>query len=128
MAGDPAVADHEPDELAGDPVAGGLLQRGPAHEVAGLGQLDDAAETRLERVGRPVELVAVEGHAGLEPERVARPQPDRDLALGPTRLEQGVPQLDGAVRVDEQLEPVLARVARARELHRDPGDLPSAIP
>ena len=121
MTRDAAVAHGEADELALDAVADDALERRTADEVAGLGELHDAGEARLERVGRAVELVAVQRHAGLEPERVAGPEAHGHLAVRAPRLEQRVPQLPHPIDVDEQLEAVLAGVAGAGDLHRDPG-------
>src|SRR4029079_6386517 len=101
---------------------GGLPVEGrPAHEVPRLVQLDDPPETGLVRVRRRVELVAVEGHPGLEPERVAGTEPDRGDALVLARFHQGIPELGGPGRVDEDLEAVLAGVAGAGDEGRDPG-------
>ena len=123
MPGDAAALDREADEAAAGAVPGHALQRCAAHEIAGLVELDDPALAGLEGIRGPVELVAVERHAGLEAERVARPQAHRDHAAGPARVEERVPQLAGAAVLDEDLEAVLAGVARPRHERRDAGDV-----
>ena len=52
------------------------LERGAPDEVALL-ELHDPPEVDLERVRVAVELVAVQRHAGLEAQRVARSEPAR---------------------------------------------------
>ena len=111
----------EADETPRRAVAGDLLERAAADEVARLGELDDAPQPGLVGVGVEVELVAVERHAGLEPERVARAEPDRQPAGRPDRVEQRVPERHRVGRVDEELEAVLAGVP-------GPGDRVRAIP
>ena len=69
-----------------------------------------------------VQLVAVERHAGLEPERVAGAQPDRHAVRGADAVEQRVPQLAGPRGLDEDLEAVLAGVAGPRDQRRDARD------
>ena len=69
-----------------------------------------------------VELVAVERHAGLEPERVAGAQADGLQAVLGARLDERVPELARAVAFDEHLEAVLAGVAGPRDERRDAGD------
>ena len=81
VAGDPAALDDQADEARGRTVPGDLLERGAADEVAGLAELDDPSEAGLVRVGVEVELVAVQRHARLEPERVARAEADRQPAV-----------------------------------------------
>src|SRR3954447_26000378 len=124
MAGDPAAAHHEADEPPGDAVAGRLLERGTADEVAGLVELHDAGQVRLERVRLEIELVPVERHAGLEPERVPGAQPDRRKAVRGAGGHHSVPELPGPARVDEDLEPVLAGVAGPGDEGRNAGDGP----
>ena len=67
----------QPDQLLAGPSRSDLLERRAAHEVDVLVELDDAAEARLERIGVAVELIAVERHARLEPQRVARAEAAR---------------------------------------------------
>src|SRR6266850_2113785 len=98
-----------------------LLERLAADEVA-LGGLDDPAEPRFERVGGVVEVVAVERVLHLEPQRVARAEPDRRDAVGAARLDERLPEMPRPIRGHVQLEAVLARVARARDQRRHPGD------
>ena len=111
VAGDAALAQHEAHERPRERPRQGRLQGRPADEVARLVQPDDPAQARFERVHGPVELVAVEGHAGLQAQRVAGTQPDRHEPDAPARLHQRVPQGRGGVPRHEQLEAVLAGVA-----------------
>ena len=64
----------------------------------GLVELDDPPEPGVVRVRVAVELVAVERHPRLEPQGVARAEPDRQPAAARTAVEQDVPQLDGPRR------------------------------
>jgi hypothetical protein len=59
-------------------VAGDALEGRPADEIAGLRELHDPAEIGLEGVGRPIEFVAIERHAGL----VGLPSSFQLLSLG----------------------------------------------
>ena len=93
MAGDAATRDDEADEPARGAVPGDALERRPPDEVARLVELDDAAEAGLERVRASIELVAVQGHAGLEAQRVARAEADGHQPDGPPAAEQRVPDL-----------------------------------
>ncbi len=81
----------------------------------------DAPEARFEGGRRPVQLVAVERHAGLQAERVARPEPDGDEARGAAGRDERVPHRGPRRRVHEELEAVLAGVAGACDEGRDPG-------
>jgi len=85
----------------------------PAEVLAVLDGLDHDA--RLDGVRRVVELVAVERHPRLEPERVAGAEADGRDAVLLAGLEQRVPDLGGVGRLEVQLVAVLARVARARD-------------
>ena len=69
----------EPDRL---PWNAGLFLRGQfvAADKVALVELDRPAETGLERCDVVVELVAIERHAGFEPQRVARAETDRRRA------------------------------------------------
>src|SRR5215831_21235201 len=58
-----------------------LLERLAPDELA-LRRLDDPAQASLERVRRVVDVVAVQGVLHLEPQSVARPEPDRRDAVG----------------------------------------------
>ena len=123
MASDPAARHHEADEALVWTFVRNARQRVPPDEVARLVQLDDATEAGVERVGLPVELVAVQGHAGLEAQGVPGAQAAGDHAGALTRAREGGPDLGAPSPVDEQLEPVLARVAGARDERRDARDL-----
>ena len=72
-----AAASFRPTSCLRGPVRRDLLERLAADEVPGLVELDDATEARLERGGVAVELVAVERHARLEPQGVARAEAAR---------------------------------------------------
>ena len=72
-------------------------KRVPADEIA-LVELDRPADARRERVDRLGELVAVERHRGLEPQRIAGAEPAR---LDPVRLagfQQGLPDVGAPPR------------------------------
>ncbi len=98
VPGDPAAADDEADEATARPLGGDPLEGRPADEVAGLVELDHPAETGVVRADGRIEVVAVERHPRLEPERVARAQPDRHQPVRSAGVEQGVPQLDPPAR------------------------------
>ena len=106
-----AVAHGEADQLL---LEAGLLllhERVLSDEVT-LGQLHQPREVRFERRHGVVDVVAVQGHAHLEPERVAGSEARwRDLARRHQRLPDGH---RGVVR-DVQLEAILAGVARTRD-------------
>ena len=54
--------------------------------------LDRPGERRLDRIDRLVEFVAVEAEAGLEPQRIARAEPDRrDVGLGQEQAGEAFP-------------------------------------
>ena len=112
VAGD-ATLDDEAHDAASGPL---LLHRRDAvttHEV--LVQLGRPPETGLDGVGRLVDVVPVEREPGLEPQGVARPEPDRDDAGRRAGGHEPRPDLGSAIVVDEDLEPVLAGVAGARD-------------
>src|SRR5881296_3408084 len=118
MAGD-ATLDHQASDLSlrplrllcGDHVAPGEF----------LVELAGPAQARLDRVGRLVDVVAVQGEAGLQTERVARPEPDwLDSGVAPGR-EQSVPDFGGVGVCHEHLEAVFARVPGARHGRASPG-------
>src|SRR5213078_3878793 len=111
------------DELSVDALAGHPLESGAADEVIGLVELDDATQPRLERVGVRVQLVAVEGHARFQPEGVSSAEPDR-LEVSSAGLHKRIPYFAGPGSVDEDLETVLARVARPRDQRGDPRNRP----
>ena len=122
MAGDPAALHDQPDETPGRSIRRDLLERRATDEVVRFGELDDASEPGFVGVRLEVQLVAVERHPGLQPEGVASAESDRTATGGADRLEQCVPQLGRGGRLHEDLEPVLARVARPRDERWDAGD------
>ena len=75
----------------------------------------DPSQPRLEDGGRLVDVLAVEAHAGLEAQRVARAEPAGPQPRGPAGVEEGVPHARRRGGRHEDLEPVLAGVARARD-------------
>jgi hypothetical protein len=77
VTGDAPAGNDEPDQAPGDAVAGHPLEGHPADEVAALLELDDPAEAGVERIRLPIELVAVERHARLQAQGVARTEPAR---------------------------------------------------
>ena len=108
----PAPVIVEGDELLG----GALRARGGdrlrAHEARGL--LAGPAEARLDRVARLVHVVAVEVVVDLQAQCVARAEADGVHA----GLDQRVPHRDRVVGVEQQLDAVLAGVARAGDEQR----------
>ena len=93
-----------------------------SHEGRPLVQLYDPAQPRLERRSTVIDIVAVERVAHLQPQRVARAEPDR---LGLARAAEGFP--DGAHIVDPavQLEAIFAGVTGAGDEAAVPRDLPN---
>src|SRR4051812_1200652 len=120
MAGDaPLVVGHEADEPTRQ--ARLLLpnERVAADEIA-LRQLHEPAEVRLERRRRVVDVVAVERHPHLEPQRVAGAESGwRD----PSRADERLPDRRRITIVEVQLEAILPRVARPRDDARRTRDL-----
>src|SRR5215210_4994341 len=91
-----------------------LRHQGVAPQEVPLVELDDPGEPRLPRRGGLVDLVPVEGHGRFQAEGVARAQPRR---AGPG-LHQAPPESGRVLRIDVQLEAVLAGVAGARDERR----------
>ncbi len=117
----PGPAD-EPDQLALRRCPGALLEGRAADEVAGLVELDHPAKAGVERGEAGSELVAVERHPGLEPERVPCGQAGRYQPVTGAGLGQCRPDRLGVLAPGEQLEAVLARVARPRQQDFPAGD------
>ena len=126
MAGDAAAPNGQADQLLARALGLGLLERGPADEVALLAELDHSTEARLERGRVGAQLVAVERHPGLQAQRVAGAEPDRNDAGRSARLHQGIPDAAGGGDLHEDLEAVLARVAGAGDEGRHAGHAPLA--
>ena len=133
-AGDDSAADHRVaparDALALDREGHELL-RGP-FGTRGRDRLrpDEArlllaapAEAGLDRVAVLGQVVAVEVKAGLEAQRVARGQAGRLGAGG----DQRVPEAGRVLGVAQQLDAVLARVARPAHQDRHAGDAALAL-
>ena len=68
-------------------------------------------EPRLGRIDLFAQFMAVERHAGLKPQRVARSKSGRRQPVGFAQFHDGVPDTLGHVGADAQLEAVFARVA-----------------
>src|SRR3954451_9470541 len=109
LARDPRPGEDEGDELLRG-AAGALLGDGLGPDEARL-LLAAPAEPRLDGAARLHEVVAVEVEADLEPEGVARAEADGRGAL----LCQGIPHARCVLGREEELDAVLARVARARD-------------
>src|SRR5258706_8038160 len=71
MAADAAVDHLEPDELAAEPLGLFALQDVAAVKVA-LVELYDPGQVGFQWGGRGVDVIAVQGHLRLQPQRVAR--------------------------------------------------------
>src|SRR5256885_10473400 len=112
LARDARSVDHERHQA--------LSRAGLAHRAHGVGAdearglLAGPAEPGLDRPALLHEVVAVQVEADLEAERVARRQSGRRRA----GREQGVPDLAGPGRIQQQLDAVLSPVARAPYLRR----------
>src|SRR5438874_1325032 len=105
----------------GDEPALGAVGLDAAEDVDTLELLLERArppEAGGDRVGVRPDVVAVQGVADLEAQRVAGAEPARDDAA----LEHCVPEPDGVLAHAEQLAAVLARVARAVHHHLDAVD------
>ena len=128
MAGDPPPRHLEAHEEAGRAGLGDAPEGVPPDEIDRLVEAHDPAEVRLVRVDRGVEVVAVQRHAGLEAQRVAGAEADRDEAVRRAGRQHRVPQLAGAGGLDEDLEAILAGVAGPGDEGRDSGDGPLGDP
>ncbi len=123
VAGDAAAADDQPDEASARARrAATCSSAARPTKSPGLSSLTTRPRPASYGFVVAVELVAVERHAGLEPQRVAGAEADRHEAQRPAGLEQRVPELGGAVVLDEDLEAVLAGVAGPGDEGRDAGD------
>src|SRR5205807_4362445 len=103
LAGDPRPVDRERGQLLGRALGPDLGDRLGPDEARLL--LAAPAEARLDRVAILAEVVAVQVVTDLDPQRVARPEPRGRRAA----LKQGVPHAGCLARVEQQLDPVLAR-------------------
>src|SRR5262245_51560609 len=117
MARHGALGHLQADELSAHALGANLLERLAACEFA-LGGLDDPGEPRLERVRGLVDVVAVERVFHLEPQRVARAEPNRGGAVAAALRQERGPELLGLVGGSIELEAVLTRVAGARDQRR----------
>ena len=97
-------------------------QRLPADERF-LVPADRPAEPRLDQGGRLVHVLTVQTHSRLQPERVASAEPCRAQAVSAAGVEQGRPDRRGLLRRHEQLEAVLAGIARPRDRRAYAGHL-----
>src|SRR5215217_8029952 len=117
VACDPTPLHLEADELLAQPL-GVLEQERPLPDKTRLlVEVHREGDAGFERRGLRVELVSVEAHPCFESQRVPRAEPGRSSA----RLHQAEPHARGVVWGKVDLEPVLARVAGARD------DTPGAV-
>src|SRR5206468_5432359 len=90
----------------------GLRRQGRAADELALVELDDPREARLERRRGGVHVGATERQPGLEAQGITRAEAGGEAASPHGALQESVPQRAGRGRLHEDLEPVLARVAR----------------
>ncbi len=127
VPGDGAVEHLEADQPARD--SGGLLRgQGVAADEVAFGPGHDPLEIGLEHAGGVVDVVAVEPHRRLEPQRVARSQARRAQVDRPARVDQRVPHARGVLRRHEHLVAIFAGVPGARDRGPHPGDLAGGKP
>ena len=113
-----------PTSCRGSGAAAARLQGGPADEVGLAGvpvEVHEAAQASLQGRGLAVQLVAVQRHARLEAQRVARAQAAGQQAMATALRQERVPDGRSVIPGDEELETVLTGVAGAGH-HR--GDAP----
>src|SRR5690606_25867905 len=115
-----APAHHlETDQATREPLSFHLEQRCLADEIPGV-ELDEDPETRLEWMGRFVDVVAVERQSRLQTQRVTRAQTAGQEAERCPRFHQLPPQRGRVRRRAEQLDAVFPGVAGARDRAADP--------
>src|SRR3990172_576236 len=112
VARDAWLGEREADELLREARLLLLLQRLAPDEVA-LVQLHHPGQARLERRGGVVHVRPVEPVRHLEPKRIACAEAAGTYALGLACSHEHRPQLRTLLRGTEELEAVLAGVARA---------------
>src|SRR5690242_17300951 len=100
----------EPDQPAGRSFELLLLEGRLTGEGRALLQLHDEIESRLDRCGRVIDVIAVERQTGLEAQSVPRTQSG---GRGAPLTRQRVPELLGVLCAAIQLEAVLSRVSGA---------------
>src|SRR5688572_3675033 len=103
-----ALLQQEPEELRALAVR---FESAPADEIARALEVDRPREPRIEGRDALVHVLAVEVHAGLQPQGVARAQAAGAHAGGHERT----PGFGGAFGGEHRLEPVLAGVPGARD-------------
>ena len=119
------VVDHlEPDELPRRPRLLDGFERVAPDEVSLL-ELDDPPRAGLERVRASVELVAVERHPGLEPQRIARAEPAGTQPGVAPAVSNRLPN-PRVRRLGEELEAVLPGVAGPATIAGTPAIVPWA--
>ena len=119
-AHDLGLQDREPDEPSRHALELLLLQGRLAGERRPLVELHDERQPRLIGCDRVVDVVAVQGQPGLEPQRVAGAEAAR---LSAPRAGERMPQLLRVRGAAVDLEAVLAGVAGARNEHFRPRHL-----
>src|SRR5438132_7174291 len=122
-----AVAGNTPVEHAkagqdpGETLLAGAENRVPADEV--IVQAECPIESRLERIGVGIHVIAIEPESRFEAQGVASAQPGRSNPVAAAFLEQGPPEPGGVAIGAEDFEAVLAGVAGARNDGGNAGDL-----
>src|ERR1700680_3468846 len=122
LASDSPALDREAHQGASNALLALLEERRASQEVA-LAELHHPGEPRLERRRALVDLVAIERHGRLEPQRVAGAEARRHQAVRRAGGEQAPPDLRRPFRLEVELEAVLARIAGPRQDRRHPGHL-----
>ena len=124
MPGDPAGLNGQADQVLNGSGRSAGGQGATADELARLVELHHPSQARFERCHVRAELVAVQRHAGLQPERIAGRQASRNQAGRSSLRNQRGPDGLGVLRAAEHLEAVLTGVPGARH----PGLAPRHLP
>ena len=117
-----AAGRHEPDQRLLGALVAAFDECLVAHEPALLVEVHDPAESGLERRDAAAQLLAVQGHAGLEPQRVPAGQPGRDESVLRPASARAAHDGGRIGRAAVDLEPVLAGVAGPGQQHGYPGE------
>src|ERR1700682_3444048 len=108
---DASIQHFEAHQDAAQPPLASLHDSVAADEA--FAQTERPAQTRLERIRRGVDVVAVETHPRFQTQGVARPQTGWADAIGLARIEECPPEPNGIIVAAKQLEAVFAGVAGA---------------